>query len=292
MKDLENQGKREAVLVVSALIRENAARPGGSARILDVGCGEGQLLAALVDGHPSTPGITASAGLDYQMAALQKARRQYPYLKFIEADYRDPGLLEQAGTFNIVMLVNTLHEVFSACYQAERGEVDRADGKRQVQAALVNVARLIEPGGSVVLFDGVEYPGDLDEQITLRFLNNLALEEFRTFAHEYQALRITYREYDRGKRVDLSRRDFTRYITKTIFLGRPLWSRECRESYQYYNEVEFRSALAAAGLEIRELRYLTVDEEKWQSRVEIETPGVDFPAEHILIVAKRPAAGE
>jgi len=31
---------------------------------------------------------------------------------------------------------------------------------------------------------------------------------------------------------------------------------------------------------------LTVDYEKWRAEVEIETEGVDFPAEHILLVGR------
>jgi hypothetical protein len=35
------------------------------------------------------------------------------------------------------------------------------------------------------------------------------------------------------------------------------------------------------------LSTLTVDMEKWQRTVEIETPGVNFPAEHIMILAQK-----
>jgi hypothetical protein len=88
--------------------------------------------------------------------------------------------------------------------------------------------------------------------------------------------------------VELSRRDFTRYITKSIFLDKPLWQTERLESYQYFNEVEFREAISSLGLTITTLRTLTVNYEKWQDEVEIETPGADFPVEHILFLAQKP----
>ena len=51
--------------------------------------------------------------------------------------------------------------------------------------------------------------------------------------------------------IELSWRDFTRYITKSIFLGKPLWQTERLESYQYYDEAGFRLAFARQGLLIR-----------------------------------------
>jgi hypothetical protein len=89
--------------------------------------------------------------------------------------------------------------------------------------------------------------------------------------------------------VEISWRDFTRYITKSIFLEKPLWKTERLESYQYFTEDELRSSLVTLGLHILDLRTLTVNYEKWVSEVEIESAGVDFPAEHILIVARKTA---
>ena len=85
--------------------------------------------------------------------------------------------------------------------------------------------------------------------------------------------------------VELPQHDFTRYITKSIFLDKRLWQTERLESYQYFTQAEFEAAFASLGLRIAHLRTLTVDYEKWRSEVEILSPGVDYPAEHILILA-------
>jgi hypothetical protein len=45
--------------------------------------------------------------------------------------------------------------------------------------------------------------------------------------------------------------------------------------------------MARQNLAICELQTLSMNEEKWRRLVEIETPGVDFPDEHILILARR-----
>ena len=113
--------------------------------------------------------------------------------------------------------------------------------------------------------------------------------DFERFAREYHPFKIKYKETDDPLCVILSRRHFTRYITKSIFLRKGLWKSERFESYQYFTEEEQRSAFARQGLEIRELRKLTVNESKWHLMVDIEASEAVFPDEHIMILAQ-PAA--
>jgi hypothetical protein len=209
-------------------------------------------------------------------------------MTFRQGDFTDAGLLARLGQFEIVLLVNALHEVFSAAYTLELGEVDVPVAKQRVSQALVSAAERLAPGGKLVLFDGLETPGDIQQSVQIRFQHWQARRRFDIFAREYQPFRITCQESGDPLRVELSWRDFTRYITKSIFLEKHLWPTERLESYQYFNEAEFRAAFADAGLMIRELRTLTVNYEKWCSEVEIETPDADFPQEHILIVAEKP----
>jgi hypothetical protein len=154
-----------------------------------------------------------------------------------------------------------------------------------VRLALAGAAGCLKPGGHLVLFDGLEPPGDIAQRLRIRFQHWQARRRFDTFVREYQPFHITPQETGDPLCVEISRRDFTRYITKSIFLEKKLWQTERMESYQYFNENEFRQAFADLGLAIVELRTLTVNYEKWRSEVEIETSGIDFPAEHILIIA-------
>ena len=211
-------------------------------------------------------------------------------MSFIEGDFTDPALLAGLGQFELVLLVNALHEVFSACYSPELGEVDVPPAKARVRQALGGAAGCLAPGGWLVLFDGLEPPGDGGQIVRIRFQDWQARRRFETFAREFQPFRIQYRETGEPGCVELSQHDFTRYIDKSIFLDKSLWQTERLESYQYFTEAEFRQALAGLGLTIHELRTLTVNYEKWQAEVEILTPGVDFPAEHILILAQKASA--
>jgi SAM-dependent methyltransferase len=220
--------------------------------------------------------------------AVQTASQFNPGIRFLEGDFSDQQFLSGLGKFEIVLLVNALHHVFSDAFDEELGEVDVQAGKQAVLRTFNQILPCIKPGGYLLLFDGLEPSGDPQQPVDIRFLNRRALEDFYQFAREYQPFRIRFKTLPQEDCIQLSLHDFTRYITKMIFLGKPLWPRERLESYQYFNEHEFRDMLAANHLQIREWQLISVDDQRWQDAVEILTPGIDFPAEHVLIIAQKP----
>jgi hypothetical protein len=156
-----------------------------------------------------------------------------------------------------------------------------------VKNAFAQAVNCMLPQGWMVLFDGLEASGDAGQPVTIRFRSEQALHDFKLFAAQYQPFRITYQSTPNPLVVILSQRDFTRYITKSIFLGKQLWQREQLESYQYFTEAEFQTAFRQHELRIVEWEKLTVNEEKWRRVAEIISPEVKFPDEHILIVAQK-----
>lgn len=289
LQPMENLGKRAAILAVSGLIRRLAAQAKAPLRLLELGCGEGQVIGALMDAHSQECSARASVGVDYNARSLAKCRRDYPGLQCVEGDFMDPEALAGLGQFDIVLLVNALHEVFSDTFSSELGEVDVPAAKARVEQALAGAVGRLAPGGWLVLFDGLEPPGSPDETLRICFQHSQARRHFETFAQEYRPFRIVYREGGGPMCIELSRRSFTRYITKSIFLGKKLWETERLESYQYFTEAEYREAFTRQGLKICELHKLTVNEEKWRRNVEIISEGARFPEEHILILAQQQA---
>jgi hypothetical protein len=288
LQELEDLGKREAILAVSRLVRRLAEQPDQPVRLLELGCGEGQIIGSLVSAHAGVRAINTSCGIDYFLRSIEKCRRAYPEMTFIEGDFTDTDLMARLGQFEIVLLVNALHEVFSASFSTQLGEVDVPVAKLRVGQALTGAVKRLAPGGYLLLFDGLETSGDIQEKLRIRFRHWPARRRFDAFAREYRPFRISYQECDAFNTVEMSRRDFTRYITKSIFLEKKLWQTERLESYQYFNLEEFREIITRLGLKIETLTTLTVNYEKWRSEVEIETPGVDFPVEHILVLAQKP----
>jgi len=287
LQPMENLGKRAAILSASALIRRLAGQTNQPLRLLELGCGEGQVIGTLLEAHSQVCSLPGSLGVDYNANFLAQCRHDYSELRCIEGDFTDPVLLAGLGKFDIVLLVNALHEVFSDCFSPELGQIDIPTAKLRVEKALVAAADRLEPGGWLILFDGLEPPHDPRTVLRIRFRDHQARQGFETFAQEYQPLQITYRQVEGPLCIELPWRDFTRYITKSIFLGKRLWESERLQSYQYFTEDEYRAAFEHSGLKVADLQTLTVNEEKWRNLVDIDTPGVSFPVEHILILAHR-----
>jgi SAM-dependent methyltransferase len=291
LRPMENLGKRESILAASRLIRRMAQGADHPLRLLELGCGEGQVIGTLLDAHGSLCDVGASVGVDYKPQSLANCARDYPGFRCIEGDFTDADLLPGLGKFDIVLLVNALHEVFSDTYSPALGEIDVPLGKQRVEHALGSAARCLAPGGWLVLFDGMEMSGDPQEMLRICFKDAKVRRDFERFAREYHPFKVKYHQKDDPLCVSLSRRHFTRYITKSIFLRKGLWKSERFESYQYFTEEEQRAAFDRQGLEIRELRKLTVNEVKWNLMVDIEASEAVFPDEHIMILAQQAATG-
>jgi SAM-dependent methyltransferase len=287
LRGLENQGKREAILAASRLLRARFQQTGRPARVLELGCGEGQIVGALFTAHPALCDRSRPAGLDANPRALARCRRDYPALRFVQGDLTDPALLGGLGAYDLVLLVNVIHEVFSSTVSPDTGVVDVPRAKQRAGQALAGAAGLLAPDGWLLLFDGLEPAGAPEDRLRVRFIHSAARRDFDQFASQYRPFHITFTETGDRLCVELSRHDFARYMTKSIFLGKELWERERFESYQYFTEADFCAAFAGLGLELAELRPLSENEEKWRQRVLIETKGEEFPFEHILILARR-----
>jgi SAM-dependent methyltransferase len=75
--------------------------PSGS-RVLELGCGRGDLLAALAPAD----GI----GVDFASEMVRQAAERHPHLRFLEADAQEPEGLE--GTFDAILLSDLVNDVW------------------------------------------------------------------------------------------------------------------------------------------------------------------------------------
>lgn len=88
----------------ASIARVLKARIPAGQRVLELGCGAGDLLAAL---EPSR-----GVGIDLSTKAIAAARAAHPTLHFIEGDGADPSVLAQAGgPFDAIVLVNVISEL-------------------------------------------------------------------------------------------------------------------------------------------------------------------------------------
>lgn len=70
-------------------------------RVLEIGCGKGDLLAAL---EPAE-----GVGVDFSPAMIRCARERYPHLRFIEADAH---VLTLTGQFDVIVLSDLVNDVW------------------------------------------------------------------------------------------------------------------------------------------------------------------------------------
>jgi SAM-dependent methyltransferase len=286
LQSLQNPlGKRRALVAAFQIIEGLAAESARPVRIIELGCGEGHILGELLKMcETSKLAVGDCAGVDNQERVIERARRLYPRVSFSVADYAERPLNLQP--FDLVMMVGTLHEVYSGSRPVASSEIEPGLGKKAVAKALGHGTRLVGDDRYLVLFDGVEHPLP-DLRIVVGFNSARALDEFKKIVSEYEAIRLSYEESGGMGRVRISMRDFTRYITKTRFFNSGLWEIEKRESYQYFTEEEFKKCLGEFGIDVLKLQCSSPRQKDWDDRVTIKTPGVAFPQENILIVGRK-----
>jgi len=91
-------------------------------RVLELGCGQGTLLASLEPGR--------GAGIDFAPGMLKRARARYPHLTFLEGDVHELALDEQ---FDVIILSDLVNDLWD------------------VQAVLRRIAPLAAPGARIIM---------------------------------------------------------------------------------------------------------------------------------------------
>jgi SAM-dependent methyltransferase len=92
-------------------------------RVLEVGCGQGELLAALRPGR--------GVGVDFSDAMLERARARFPDLEFTRADAQDLSILDEK--FDVVIFSDLVNDIWD------------------VEVALQQVRRLSHPGTRLII---------------------------------------------------------------------------------------------------------------------------------------------
>lgn len=78
-------------------------------RVLEIGCGQGDLLASL------SPAV--GVGIDFSSEMIQRATRKYPGLRFIQTDVHDLNLEE---TFDVIILSDLVNDLWNVQEVFER----------------------------------------------------------------------------------------------------------------------------------------------------------------------------
>jgi cyclopropane fatty-acyl-phospholipid synthase-like methyltransferase len=113
--------------------------PEGGIRVLDLGTGDGRLLALAGEARPEMTGI----GLDFSEVMLSAARQRFTCdrrMELVKHDLREP--LPELGTFDAVISSMAIHHL----------------GHDRKQSLFVEVLGWLEPGGVFANFEHVASP--------------------------------------------------------------------------------------------------------------------------------------
>jgi tRNA (cmo5U34)-methyltransferase len=111
-------------------------------RALDLGCGDGEVLARVIDARPG--GVTDAVAADFSPEMLRRVRERFAddnRIKVVDHNF-DVALPEEWGTFDLVVSAFAIHHVVDARKQALYAEVyDR-----------------LRPGGAFLNLEHVDSP--------------------------------------------------------------------------------------------------------------------------------------
>ncbi len=149
-------------------------------RVLEIGCGRGDLLAALQPRH--------GVGVDFSAEMVARAARRHPGLEFVHADVHE---LSIAGEFDFVILSDLLNDVWDV--QAVLGQVARVCTPR-TRVIINSYSRLWEAPLGLTERVGLAKPTLRQNWLTLHDLRNLLyladFEVLRTWPEVLLPLRI------------------------------------------------------------------------------------------------------
>jgi SAM-dependent methyltransferase len=151
---------------------------GEGKRILDLGCGPGQLLASL--------GPSRGVGVDFSSAMVEIARSKHPHLEFVVGDVEDPTTLDALhGPFDVILLSDTVGSL------------------EDCQQTLANLQRLCVPTTRVVIAyysslwaPVLELAQRLGQQMPHRDQNWLSIRELTAILElaDFEVVRTDYRQ--------------------------------------------------------------------------------------------------
>jgi SAM-dependent methyltransferase len=163
---------QEDLLYLRFLIPEGA-------RVLELGCGNGHLLAAL---KPSF-----GVGVDFSGAMLEQARRNHPHLSFVEGDIEDAALIASLpGPFDVILVADTLGGVDDCQHLLENLHVLC---RRDTRLIIAHFSHLWYPALKLAELLGLRMPQAPQNVLSPADVNSLAaLADFETARSEVRML--------------------------------------------------------------------------------------------------------
>jgi ubiquinone/menaquinone biosynthesis C-methylase UbiE len=205
-----------------ALIRQ---RLGDCRRLVDIGCGWGQLLATLQGDVPELWGV------DESRDQVKGITESCPAARILIC--RADGLALRGGCFDVVVTSQMLHEVVLF------------GGPHELRGVLSEIRRVLAAGGRYLMLDHAD-AGDGDVVVDLP---PKALDTLREFEDKFISYRASHAMLD-GRRLRISKRCLQDFASKDWSLGSPMESLEMAETHNVFARDATVALLTSAGLRV------------------------------------------
>ena len=273
------------VFAIERLLEQYAEKK--TIRILDMGCGEGHLLR-VIDQIGKISGFSDKLelyGFDFDRDMLEAAAETNQVnIKLIEIDLRHDTLTQYYDFFDIVVEVNTFHEVFSSYVGEDNTDYPETKirfAKERINTLIGEVSKMLKQEGTFILYDGLA-----PVEIRFQIINPILEHYFEKMISEFSLWPIKCKKAKNT--ITMAYYDFCWFISTFKYLNTKLWPFESGQIYQYCSETDFARAFHEAGLMRESVMYISNDLGLWKNNVKLELgQNLDFPMKSILVVGSK-----
>ena len=249
---------------------------------VDIGSGGGVLLDLLEERYPEKSIIGTDVS-DNVLQFLEKKKQEEGHAWTVRRhNFAEEPFAEKADS---IIFSSILHEIFSYT-ETENGRFEIGT----VRTALQNAYVSLNPGGRIIIRDGVKSPVD-GSVIEVRFKDPEGMEFFRNFVRDFEGLKdiedkkIKVFEQDGKVSADAN---FIREFLYTYTWGKQSYAHEVQEQFGYFTIEEFREFFEGLGARILrcdaflEPGYVT----HLSPKVELSVP--EYPNSNCIVVVEKP----
>jgi ubiquinone/menaquinone biosynthesis C-methylase UbiE len=205
--------------------------------IAEMGCGSGFVIEFIARKCPDCRIVGIDVDLDrLHVLSSKNLKKVIP----VCADVRNPVFT--GGSFDTVLIISTLHIVFS-----QYGDNGVIETLRLAREMLTGVGRLIIQ----------DFLKPDSETVQLMFNNNNALDRFYDFCREFRPRSIRYKSTNQSVRLDIA--DAIDFLAKYQYTGND-WSEEMGETHYFYSVADFNLAARQTGFKVADVK-------KWKKKV-------------------------
>ena len=213
-------------------------------KVVDVGSGGGVLLDLLEQRFPEKQVIGTDISDNVLQVLKDKKKEENHTWTVKRHNFAEGPLDEKVDT---VIFSSILHEIFSYT-ETENGrfEIDT------VKCALKNAYSSLNPGGRIVIRDGVKTPID-DSVIEITFKDKAGLDFFRNYVRDFKGLKdISDKKIQilENENKVIACTNYAREFLYTYTWGQESYAHEVQEQFGYFTIDEFRDFFEDLGAKI------------------------------------------